>query len=150
MANDKVNQLRILREEITTALQAVIDNNPGVGLKLGNCKYDQGGAFTFKLEGTLSGGTSKDAQDYEHLANVLALPTRHWNEGKLDVVEPGIKLPPLGTSFSINKETVTIVGARLKAKYNVVVQKLSDGKRTCYKAEDVARIYAKQQEKAHA
>ena len=149
-------RLKMLREEIDTVLQAVRDNNPELVLTLENCTYDSGNSFRFKLTGTLPGGKSKDAQDYEMLAEMLALPT-HVNDytgadGKPDfsvppktTKVPGIKLPPLGATLTINGEKAVIVGGRPRAKFDIIVRILRTGKLTCYKHDAIAKAWANQQ-----
>jgi hypothetical protein len=137
-------QLKALRTEIDALLTAIpdrLDGFDGLQIKLGNCKYTADGSFTFKLEGVLSGGKSREAQDYEHLRTVEAIPTGKPGD---PWYEPSVALPPLGTTVDLGIHgKVKIVGARLKAKFNVTVEK-SDGKRTCYKAADIARLWARQ------
>jgi hypothetical protein len=148
---DTRRQLERLRKEIDIALAAVTDNNPGIALTLGRCTFDSSGGFTFKLTGAVAGGQSREASDYEHLVRVEALDSHTWAtgaNGKAEQrVEPGKALPPLGTVMTIGGQKIKILGARLRAQYNVIVEK-QDGKKTCYKAADVARIWAK--ESGHA
>jgi hypothetical protein len=150
----KVAQLKALRKEIDALLASIPDRLKeweGLQVRLGPCRYDADGSFTFKLEGTLPGGKTREEADYAHLVEVLKLPTHTYprdKDGTPDfknpIQTPGLALPPLGTFLTIKSAPVMIVGARLKAKFNVVVAQ-KDGKRVCYKAEDIARIYAKQQ-----
>lgn len=147
-------QLKALRGEIDALLTSIpdrLDAFDGLKLRLGNCKYERDGSFTFKLEGTLPGGKTKEATDYETLAKILALPTHTWDTGAsgktVSTRLPGKTLPPLGAMMSIKGVRVKIVGARLRAKFNVTVERL-DGSRTCYKDSDIARLWAQQSKEA--
>jgi|GEM_PF-3569757 len=145
-------QLKTLRTEIDALLSGIsdrIEEFDGLSIKLGNCKYRPDGSFTFKVEGTLAGGTSREASDYEHLRVVEAIPTGKPGDSWYS---PGIKLPPVGTLLitDYGQRRMVVTGARLRAKYNVIVTIEGTDKRTCYKAADIARIWAAQQEKAHA
>jgi hypothetical protein len=82
---------------------------------------------------------------------VLKLPTHTYPRDKDGIPDfnnpiktPGLVLPPLGATLKIKSAPVLIVGARPRAKFNVIVKR-SDGTRTCYRADDVARIWAQQQ-----
>lgn len=127
---DMVAKLQVLREEITTALGAVLANNPGLSLQLEKCTYDHAGAFTYKLTGTLPDGKSKEVSAYEFLAEFRG------DRGAL---------PPIGTEISFNRELVRIVGARNgRARYNVIVEFKTGtrkGTRTCLMSDDVARLW---------
>ena len=145
-----VARLKALRQEIDALLTSIPDRLEGwdgLKLKLGNCRYDTGGSFTFKIEGTLPDGVNKEEQVYNDLVKILALPAHKYIElpdGKHDFKEiPGFTLPPLGTVMSVAQQLVKIVGGRARAKFNVIVEK-QGGKRTCYKAEDIARLWAAQ------
>jgi hypothetical protein len=123
--NDTVDRLKVLREELETALAAVLDNNPGLKVTVGRATYDRQGSFTFKLTGTFPGGASRDQQDYEMMA--------HFNKD----------LPPFGTVLEANGQRIRIVGGRPRANYNITVDILTGGragKRVCYKAADIARM----------
>lgn len=134
--NDTVARLQMLREEITTALGAVLDNNPGLAVQLEKCTYDHAGGFTFKLTGTLPGGKSKEVSAYEFLAQYRG--------------ERG-SMPPIGSKLTFNKQTVRVDGARSgRARYNIIVEFVDGpraGTRTCLMADDVARLWAKEQAK---
>lgn len=123
-----VARLKLLREEIDTALGAVTANNPGLTLKLERATYTSTGAFTFKLTGTLPGGKSHEEGDY----NVLRIG------------HP--ELPEFGANVKIGDEMVHICGARLRARYNVVGEIMTGfrkGKKLCWRADDIVRATAK-------
>lgn len=90
--------LQALREDINIALCAVLANNPGLQLTLGNCSFDPAGPFTFKLEGCLPGGLSKKEEIRYNLLREL---------------EPA--LPALGGSVVVRYRTYTVVGANSSA-----------------------------------
>lgn len=122
-----VARLKILREEIDTALGAVTANNPGLTLQLERATYTSGGAFTFKLTGTLPGGKSHEQADYD----VLRI-------GHPD-------LPEFGANIKIRDELVRICGARLRAQFNVVGEIMTGfrkGKKLCWRADDIVRAAA--------
>ena len=144
MSDQKIlAQLKQLRGEINALLTSIpdrLDAFEGLKVKLGNCKYDPDGSFTFKIEGTLPGGTDREASAY------LMLSQQVYN----DDYSAKLPMPSLNDVIRINGVAVTVVGARPRAKYNITVQRLSDGKRTCYKAKDISRIWAQQKAKAAA
>jgi hypothetical protein len=144
MQNPKmIAQLKALRGEIDALLAAIpdrLDAFEGLKVKLGSCKYSPDGSFTFKLEGTLPGGVDREASAY------IALSEQVYN----DDYSAKLPMPSLHDVLRIKGEAVTVVGARPRAQYNVTVQRLTDGKRMCYKAKDVARIWAAQAPKAAA
>jgi hypothetical protein len=80
----------------------------------------------------------------------MALPTTTWvrvtgsDSEHRPVESPGVTLPPLYAYVTINGKRLRVVGARLRAKYNVIVAD-ANGKRTCYKDTDVARMWTKQE-----
>lgn len=124
-----VARLKVLREEIDTALGAVMANNPGLTLQLERATYTSGGAFTFKLTGTLPGGKSHEQGDYDVLRK----------GGHPD-------LPEFGTVVKIRDEQVRIVGARLRARFNVVGEILTGfrkGKKLCWRADDIVAVTKK-------
>jgi hypothetical protein len=140
-------QLTALRAEVDAALGAVIDNNPGVKLALERCSFSADGSFRFALVGTLAGGKTREESDYtDLLVPMMAIPTQSWDAARRSFIKTeGRELPPLGGMVEMRKgEPVRIVGARLRAKFNVTVEK-ADGTRVGYKAEDVAKAWARRQ-----
>jgi hypothetical protein len=141
-------RLDALRKELN-ALHAAIPDRlegwDGLELKIGKMTYTADGAFWFKVEGKLPGGRSKEAGDYALIVEHTAMQRGHWDKAKGTFVhEAGKKLPPLGTSLIYKGKRITVVGGRLRAKFNVVVSH-EDGRKSCFKADDVARLWAKQQ-----
>lgn len=141
--------LKALREEIDTALGAVLANNPGMTLTLGRCSFTYDGGFTFKLEGSLKGGKTKEAVAYEQLAKALAIPEQTYMlNPKWRVkgepfqingpVKPGIKLPPLGTFFSFKGVRYEVTGAGRSKIYT----RSLDGRTWTFKPEIVAKYAA--------
>jgi len=120
-----VEQLKQIRAELDAAIALILKGHPGMTLVTGNCKYTHDNSFTFKLEGILPGGKSREASDYEMVAQ--------WRG-----------LPPLGTPLTISGRRVVIVGLRNRAKYDILVAIEGTDKRTCYKSEDIKRIWAEQ------
>ncbi len=86
------NLLKELREDIDAALHSVRKAHGLASLKVGNCSYAAGGSFTFKLEGQIAGGKSKEASMYES-----------W-------MQVNDELPPLGTQLTNANGTYTIEG----------------------------------------
>lgn len=116
-------------------------------LRIGNIKFDADG-FRTTLEGTFKAGQNREERAYEDLRRISEIPTRVWKgPGPHDSETiPGFKLPPLFSYVSTNGNgsKVRIIGARdSRAKFNIIVVR-ADGKRTCYRAEDIARLAAKQ------
>ena len=129
--------LENLRKEITTALEAVLETNPGLALKLGTITYDTDGAFRCKLEGTLPGGSSKDEQAYARLARIEAqgrmIPGPDLKTDKKTGLQfrpyiqtSGRQLPPLGSKFTEQGRTFKILGA---TKGGRVIVEESTGKK---------------------
>lgn len=149
---DMRKALTAIRADLDAALGAFTDQyEGGFSLRLGNCSYDsQARTFKFALTGSFDGAEeAKDQAErelYGQLVSILALPTHRWSPDGATVV-PGQELPPIDTTLRINGAPVTIIGGIRKAKYNVIVRK-ADGTRTRYKAEDVARIWARQKNQA--
>ncbi len=85
-------QLEQIRVAITEALQQVKSHYGLESLRAGNCTYTPGGAFTFKVEGQIEGGKSKEASMYEQWMRINA------------------DLPPLGTQLTNSNGTYTIEG----------------------------------------
>lgn len=135
-----IAQLKALREEIATCLQAVLDNNPGVTLHLERCTFGQGGDFVFKLTGTLPGGKSREAVAYEAMRAALALPEQtyvaKWGDYIKGPLKPGIKLPPIGTAFSSRGVRYVVAGA---TRTKVICRDLQ-GKQWTFKPEVVAKM----------
>jgi hypothetical protein len=128
-------QLKQLRGEIDALLTSIpdrLDAFEGLKVKLGACSYSPEGSFTFKIQGTLPGGTDREASAYPMLSQQV------YN----DDYSAKLPMPSLNDVLHIGGVAVTVVGARPRTKYNVTVQRLSDGTRVRYKAKDIARIWA--------
>lgn len=141
--NDTVQDLKRLREEITMALGAVIDNNKGLQLTLGHCSYDRGGSFTFKLEGTFAGGQSKDEQNYTQLADLLAMNTHEAKtvNGKTEFVQKeGLKMPPLHAHIMDRNGMVYVITGATRGRKIIVA---SGGKNYTMKPEGVIACWKK-------
>lgn len=141
--NDTVQDLKRLREEITMALGAVIDNNKGLQLTLGHCSYDRGGSFTFKLEGTFAGGETKDEQNYKELAGILAMGTHEVKQvdGKAEFVKKeGLQMPPLHAHIMDRNGMVYVITGATRGRKIIVA---SGGKNYTMKPEGVIACWKK-------
>lgn len=105
--------VKALRTDINAVL-APLASKKGLTLKLGHCTFDRAnGNFTFKLDGTVKGGLTKEEASYETLRSLRP------------------KLPPLRSTFVLDDRTFQIAGAnstrskviaRMKGKeYNVPI-----------------------------
>ena len=132
--------LEALRTELDTALGAVRDTNPGLSIEVGRCTFSPAGAFTFKLEGTLAGGESREARAYRNLAQLMALPTVHRDPKTFAETHrtPGQVLPPLGASFLFRGEQYTITGATPRGR--VITRRESNGKVYTWKPEALKHV----------
>jgi hypothetical protein len=74
--------LQQIRIDMNAALEAVAKKHGLNKLAAGNCSYDPAGAFTFKVEGVIGGGLSKDEARYENERSAYGLPPlgAHWTD----------------------------------------------------------------------
>lgn len=139
-------QLEAVRQQLDVHLAGFAQRLGLKSLKLGNCKFTPDG-FTFKLDGVFAGGQSKEETAYEALREWKRQPMGAMADGRWHPEAiPGFELPPLGTLINTNGQQgkmVTVVGARPRAQFNVIVAD-KQGRRTCYRDVDIARLYKKQ------
>lgn len=126
------DKLREMRQAIDAALEPIAKANGLERLITGNCSYDgRGGSFTFKLEGLIGGGKSKEAQRYEYM------------------VIPGVSnpLPPLGWEFENSGQRYRITGANSTGS-KVTVERISDGKGFLFNTDFIRTHYGRTLPKA--
>ncbi len=107
-------KLKDIREALDAAIQPIMAKHGLASLKVGKCTYTAGGAFTYKLEGQIVGGKSKEASRYESEAQY------------------NTELPPLGTQLAHANGTYTVegmntTGTKVYARRDGVVYLLRTG-----------------------
>lgn len=110
-----------MRDDINAALAAVAKKHGLKALRATGCTYGAAGFFTYKLEGTLPGGSSKAEDSYKFLLSI--------SEG----------LPPLGSTFTNGARLHKIIGANTTAS-KVITS--ADGKEFVWPVETIKRFNA--------
>lgn len=87
------NKLQAIREDMTAAMAALLKKHDLATLNVGNCTYDPSGSFTFKIDGSIKGGLTKEGALYNSM--------RSFHTG----------LPALESTFQHKGNTYTIVGS---------------------------------------
>lgn len=121
---DLLQLLKDIRPQIDAALKEVAKKNGLERLTAGNVSYSNGGSFTFKLEGVVSGGLTKDQDAYVMSHNLL-------------------NLPPRETELTINRQPYKTDGLNHTGS-KVIMLCVADGKRYLFKIDDIVRIAEKE------
>ncbi len=95
-------RLKAIREAMNSALVAVAKKHGLSTLVAGHVTYTRGGAFTFKVEGLVAGGTPLEEAVYESLK-------RFYTE-----------LPAFGGTFTHDGRVFEVVGAKQRGKRQVI------------------------------
>ncbi len=101
------DKLRAIRADIDAALVSIATKHGCPELKLGNASYSQEGSFTFKLNGVIGGGLTKEASAYEHYRSMFP------------------KMPQLNSKFNDRGTEFYVRGLAGKS---VQIERISDGK----------------------
>lgn len=118
------SKLPALRAALDEALAKVAKEHGLASFRSAQCTYDPNGCFTFKVEGVLDGGLSKDAVIYNQC--------RQFDED----------LPPLGSKFKHRSGEDEIIGASSTGAK--ILTKRSDGKQYWWKADSLKSLLQRQ------
>ena len=107
--------LHALRGDISAALKTINDKY-GIDMAIGSISY-QKSSFSAKLTAVsraASGGATPDGVDPKWVSDFLSNYSSY-----------GLEKSDLGRSFMFNRERVTLVGSRVRAKLQIIIQKAS-------------------------
>lgn len=108
--------LQRLRVEMNAALAPIAARHGLAKLNATNCTYDKGGNFTFKVEGLVTGGKSKEAQEYDAIRAFYP---------KLPALDSMVKLGSAREDYIV----------RGKRRSTVICERVSNGKSYLFKFE---------------